>query len=804
MRTPLLLLGTLLAVTTGCDEVGKDGSATSDIFATDDGLTDEDGDGFIGDEDCSDGDASVNPGAVEICNGLDDNCDGQIDEGVTQVFYADADADGFGDPTVTTEACSAPADHTTSGTDCDDADDEVYPGAPELCDGIDNNCDGAADDGLGDTWAIDADGDGFGDPANTVEGCEQPDNAVPLEDATDCDDGRADVFPGATEVCNELDDDCDEAVDEGVTSTYFIDLDSDGWGDLGATTEACSEPEGYAADAGDCDDSDPLVSPDGTEACNGIDDDCDGTTDEPDAIDALTWYADLDADGFGDLGNTTPACTQPTGYLADSTDCDDAATLVNPGADEICNSIDDDCDGLIDDADSSRLESSADAWYADTDTDGFGDASATTYACVQPAGTVGDATDCDDTDSAIYPGATEVCNSEDDDCDGQVDDDDPGLDTTTGSTFYADADADGYGDASGTTLACVAPTGTVSDDTDCDDSSAAVNPMASEVCNSIDDDCDGLVDDDDSSVDSSTLATWYPDDDGDGYGVTADAVQACSAPTDHVSASGDCDDTDTAYSPGATPGCDGEDYDCDGLVDSDADGDTFADDSCGGDDCDDTDAAIYPDPFTGECALGLTCADILDAGRGSTDGTYTIDPDGIGSGLDPFDVYCDMTTDGGGWTEIAYADDLAFQQWFTNGDGFRFMNDDFELELDDLEVAAIQALSTEGFQEYVGLCEHVLHYYYNASGNYSYAFGFEFFDGTQTPRGSSSYAPYNITVTQDGCAQNGGEGGSESLATVFEFDSPLVPVINVQCSDCGNAFPEELGSPLTSNPAWLR
>ena len=87
---------------------------------------------------------------------------------------------------------------------------------------------------------------------------------------------------------------------------------------------------------------------------------------------------------------------------------------------------------------------------------------------------------------------------------------------------------------------------------------------------------------------------------------------------------------------------------------------------------------------------------------------------------------------------------------------------------------------------------------------YAYAFGFEFFDGTQTPRGSSSYSPYDVTVTQDGCASNGGEGGSEANATIFEFDTPLVPVLNVQCNDCGNTFPEQFGSPLTSYPAWLR
>ena len=103
-----------------------------------------------------------------------------------------------------------------------------------------------------------------------------------------------------------------------------------------------------------------------------------------------------------------------------------------------------------------------------------------------------------------------------------------------------------------------------------------------------------------------------------------------------------------------------------------------------------------------------------------------------------------------------------------------------------------------------GRCEHVIHWYYNDGRSYRSALGFEFFDGTQTPRGQQSYAPHDITVTSDGCASNGGEGGRLTQTTDFHIVSPLVPVINSQCEDCGNTFPEMLGVELVDNPAWLR
>ena len=176
----------------------------------------------------------------------------------------------------------------------------------------------------------------------------------------------------------------------------------------------------------------------------------------------FTYYADVDNDTYGDASASILSCSAsaPSGYVVDATDCNDANPSINPGASEVCNSIDDNCDGLTD--------------------EGF-DLDGDTYTTCEG--------DCDDNNAAVYPGATEVCNNIDDDCNTLVDD---GL---TFVTYYADVDGDTYGDASSSVSTCNgAPVGYVSGNTDCDDNNAAVNPAATEVCNSIDDDCDGLTD----------------------------------------------------------------------------------------------------------------------------------------------------------------------------------------------------------------------------------------------------------------------------------------------------------------------
>lgn len=214
----------------------------------------------------------------------------------------DADGDGYG------------------ADDCDDGNDEIHPGADEHCDGVDEDCDSDVDEAAvdGTIWYVDADGDGFGG-TETVTECTQPKGYTTNSD--DCDDGHAEAHPGAAEIWYDaIDEDC----------LGGDDFDQDG--------------DGYAL-AVDCADTDTAIHPDVVETCNGIDDDCDKSTDE-EAVDGTIWYLDADDDGYGIDGTTTTGCTEPKGFAAVTGDCDDAHDTTNPGADEVCaDGLDSDCDG---------------------------------------------------------------------------------------------------------------------------------------------------------------------------------------------------------------------------------------------------------------------------------------------------------------------------------------------------------------------------------------------------------------------------------------------------------------------------
>ncbi len=272
------------------------------------------------DIDCNDTDASINPSVTETCNGLDDNCDGQTDEGVQSTFYADSDGDGYGDPAVFVMACSAPDGYLADNTDCDDSDAAEFPGQ---------------------TWYPDGDDDGYPGIA-TLIACERPNGYKTADDLInttdiDCDDTNENIKPDATETCNGIDDNCDGQTDEGLQSTFYADSDGDGYGDPAVFVMACSAPDGYLADNTDCDDSDAAEFP------------------------GQTWYVDGDNDGYSGMA-TLIACERPDGYktadeLINTTDidCNDNDNEMYPGAEEICDNKDNDCNDAIDDVTNSEL-----------------------------------------------------------------------------------------------------------------------------------------------------------------------------------------------------------------------------------------------------------------------------------------------------------------------------------------------------------------------------------------------------------------------------------------------------------------
>ncbi|MFM7201069.1 MAG: MopE-related protein, partial [Myxococcota bacterium] len=178
----------------------------------------------------------------------------------------------------------------------------------------------------------------------------------------DCDDLDPEISPDQAEVCDGVDQDCDNTIDDGVTSTFYLDDDSDGFGDTLVHVQACQAPKRYVEMAGDCNDNNPSIYPTAIELCNNLDDDCDGLKDE-DA--GALYYRDADGDGFGATNQELRACNHPSGYAKVGGDCDDSNPQIKPSAPEQCNGIDDDCDGTIDDG-------SGNVWYRDSDNDGFG------------------------------------------------------------------------------------------------------------------------------------------------------------------------------------------------------------------------------------------------------------------------------------------------------------------------------------------------------------------------------------------------------------------------------------------------
>ena len=247
--------------------------------------------------------------------------------------------------------------------------------------------------------------------------------------------------------------------------TVYRDADGDGWG-TDETQQTCSAPNGWVEQTGDCDDSVRTTHPEAPELCNEIDDDCDGDVDED--VQYVLWYRDTDEDTWGQDADPLTDCNQPEGYVERGGDCAPADASIHPEAEELCNGIDDDCANGPDDG------LAFPTWSRDGDEDGYGRDDDTTVACAQPDGYVDRGGDCDDGAIDVHPGAAEVCNGVDDDC--------------------ANGPDDPFACVRAASWACTTScdtTGTQTCGADCTPG-PCVPPL--EVCNYVDDDCDGRVD----------------------------------------------------------------------------------------------------------------------------------------------------------------------------------------------------------------------------------------------------------------------------------------------------------------------
>jgi hypothetical protein len=691
----------------GAEEIANNGR---DDDCRDGALEDQDGDGWGAVDDCDDNDPSTYVGAPEVADEVDNDCDGDVDEGTAGVdddgdgfcegadyagtgilscygeaepgdcddtnmslSQADADGDGY-------SSCGADNEANTGDEDCDEADPARNPGAAEVCDGLDNDCDGEQDEGSAapGTWQADADLDGYGDPTSATVSCAVPPGYVAL--GGDCDDDNAAINPGATEICDGADTDCDGDLalvemdldgdgyspcendcDDSDAAQNLDDLDLDGsstcQGDCDDSDATLSgidgDADGYSTCTGDCDDSDPTRSPGTLELCDGLDNNCDGAV--PSA----------ETDGDGDLDLASPCGTDcddndpdlngldadSDGYSSCAADCDDADPTRSPGVAELCDGLDNDCDGLVPSAETDGDGDLDLAPPCGTDCDD---------ADVAVNGVDGDsdgfspcAGDCDDGDSTVRPGATELCDGEDNDCDGQVPavevDGDGDLDTPapcgtdcddTDPTLHGlDGDSDGFSPCAG----------------DCDDAASTRSPGLAEICDGLDNDCDDAIPaaEFDGDGDGDLPAPCGSDcDDTDatveGLDVDLDGFSTCDS---------DCDDGNSLVYDSAIELCDGVDNDCNGLDDAgspgnggrEVDGDNDGYMLCSGD-CNDADASLNLDDVdldnynscTGEC----------------NDGDNTIYPFAFDAPCDGIDSDCladplEVDDDGDGYLDCA-------------------------------------------------------------------------------------------------------------------------------------------------------
>ena len=556
----------------------------------------------------------------------------------TEVYYADTDGDGFGDPNNSVMDCSTPIGYVSNNDDCDDSSDQIYPTAIEICDGLDNNCDGTIDDGdpliTGQTaWYLDNDGDAYGNDAISILSCEQPIGYV--QDNTDCDDNAFAVNPGVTEIPgNGINDDCDPATldgddndGDGIVNELDPDDDNDGCLDINdpnpfvASTD--QDGDGVVEDCDICLGDDATGDSDGDGVCDDLDtcigDDSIDTDGDliPDACDVcpLDNPDDSDGDGICDSNDICPG----------GDDLADADGDAIPDGCDVClgndASGDSDGDGICDDLDICAAGDD----LVDTDADG-----------VPNACDVCPLDNPDDSDGDGICDSNDICPGSDDLADADGDAIPDGCDVCEGNDASGDSDGDGICDDLDI---CAAGDDLV--DTDADGV-----PNACDVCpldNPDDSDGDGICDSNDICPGGDDLA----DADGDAI---PDGCDVCLGNDASGDSDGDgiCDDLDICAA-----GDDLVDTDADGVPnacdvcpldnpdDSDGDGICDSNDICpGGDDLADADGDAIPDACDvclGNDASGDSDGDGIcdsnDICPGSDD-LADVDGDGIPNGCD--------------------------------------------------------------------------------------------------------------------------------------------------------------------------